>query len=200
MKKYIVIILLIGLGGCATMTKPGAPFYSVGQKGKLDKATKLLEQGKTAAAEKLLTEISNEPGVPGVTDEALLRLGILRLGSRVTTDSIEKSRKELDRLAKDFPASSWTLLSLPLRDFLASANKSKQQGKKLAEQNLSLTKENKECKENSLSMAKELKNIKDANVSLTKENTDLRQRVEKIKSLDLDMEKGSKRFGRPRAR
>jgi hypothetical protein len=49
-------------------------------------------------------------------------------------------------------------------------------------------------------MAKELRNVKEINASLSKENSGLRQRVEKLKSIDLDMEKGNKHLGRPRVR
>jgi hypothetical protein len=200
MKKFILIILLIGMSGCVSLTKPGAPFYGMGQKSKLDKATMLQNQGKTADAVTLLTEITEDPGVSGVTDEALFRLGILRLSSGFEANNLEQGKKDLGRLAKDYPASSWNLLALPLTEFLALSDKALRQGKKLTQQNLSLTKENKELKENNLSMARELKNVKESNVSLSKENAELRQRVEKLKSLDLDMEKGNKHSHRPRVR
>jgi hypothetical protein len=188
------------MNGCATLTKPGAPFYGMGQKDKLATASMLQKQGKTSESKNLLSEICAEPAVPGVTDEALFRLAILRLGSEFEADNIEKCKKELDRLAQDFPSSSWTQLALPLRNFLASSGKALKQGKKLSEQNKSLSKENRELKDNSLSMAKELRNVKEINASLSKENSGLRQRVEKLKSIDLDMEKGNKHLGRPRVR
>ncbi len=179
------------------MTKPGAPFYGLGQKDKLDKALTLQKQGKSGDAVKLLSEIVEEPAVPGVTDEALFRLGVLRIGTGFGADSIDKGKRDLDRLAKEYPASSWALLASPLKDFLTSSDKALQQGKKLSDQNASLAKENRELKENIVSMARELKSTKESHASLTKENADLRERVEKLKYIDLDLEKGSKRFRRP---
>ncbi len=199
-KRLLAVILVTSLSGCAMMTSPGAPFYGMGQKDKLDKAFALQKQGKSEDAIKLLSGIVNEPGVTGVTDEALFRLGVLRIGSGFGSDSVDKGKKDLDRLAKEYPASSWTLLASPLREFLASSDKALRQGKKLSEQNVSLAKENRELKENIISMAREMKSAKESCVSLTKENADLRERVEKLKYIDLDLEKGSKRLRRHNVR
>lgn len=195
MKKiFALIVLAAGLSGCAMMTKPGAPLYGFGQREKLDQAVLLQKQGKTDDAVKLLSGIVAEPGVKGVTDEALFRLGIMRIGAGFDAETIDKGKKYLDRLVKEYPESSWTVLASPLTVFLATSDKGLQQGKKLSEQNASLAKENRDLKENIGSLAKELKSVKESNGSLSKENADLRDRVEKLKYIDIDLEKGSKRL------
>ncbi len=200
MKKIILIILLVGISGCASLTRPGAPFYEMEQRDKLDKATMLQKKEKTAEAVTLLTKITEDPGVSGVTDEALFRLAILRLSSGFDADNLEQSKRFLVKLKKNYPASSWSLPALSLTEFLELSDKALQQGMKLKQQNISLTRENKELKENNLSMARELKNVKETNLNLSKEISELSLRVEKLKYLDLDMEKGNKHLRRPHFR
>ncbi len=201
MKKFaLIIILVIGLNGCATLSKPGAPFYGMGQKKKLSSALTFLQQGKTADAAELLSAICEEPGVPGVTDEALFRLSVLRLGSGMETTAVEQSKNDLVRLEKEYPSSSWVPLASTLREFLASTNNKLGREKKLKELNQSLSRENRELKEtnrelkeHNISLSKEQRVLKDSNLSLLKENAELRQSVEKMKSLDLDLERRPKR-------
>lgn len=188
-------MLVIGVGGCAALTKPGAPLYDMGQKNKLSTALELQGQGKKAEAFELLTAICKEPGVPGVTDEALFRLSVLRLGAAGETNGVAQSKKDLERLAKEYPSSTWAPLASALGDFLASTNNRLQREKKLKDLNLSLSRENRDLKEenrelkqHNFSLSKEQRGLKESNLSLLKENAELRQSVEKMKSLDLDLE------------
>lgn len=181
MTKYILIIILaIAVSGCATLTKPGGVLYRPGQERKLAKAVMLLEQGETSAAGELLTTLSAEPGVARVTDEALFRLSLLRLASGQEKNGMARARQDLERLRKDYPASSWTPLAASLIELLSATDEVRQQERKLKELNLSLTKEQKELKE--------------LNLSLTQENKDLRESIEKLKSLELELGKGSKKL------
>lgn len=201
MKKLaLTIILVIGLSGCATLTKPGGPFYGTGQKNKLSGALTLLQQGKSADAAEVLTAICEEPGVPGVTDEALFRLSVLRLGSVMEANVVEQSKHDLERLEKEYPSSSWVPLASTLREFLASTNNKLLREKKLKDQNLSLSRENRDLKEENRglkehnnSLSKEQRLLKESNLSLLKENAELRQNVEKMKTIDLDLERRPKR-------
>lgn len=165
MIKYILTVLVaLSLISCSTFNQKGGFVYRLGQERKLADAVALLEQGKKAAADKLLTDICSETGVPGVTDEALFRLSILRLESIQDRNSLAEAQKRLERLGKEFPTSSWAPLASSLVDFIESADTVRLEDKKLRESNLSLTKENRE----------------------------LRQSIEKLKSLEIEMGKGPK--------
>ncbi|HET6420945.1 MAG TPA: hypothetical protein VFG19_12345 [Geobacteraceae bacterium] len=191
-KIALIIILAFGLGGCATLSQPGGPFYGVEQKKMLSDAVILLQQGKKARAAELLAAVCKAPPVPGVTDEALFRLGVLRLGPGDESKTITQSRNYLNRLVKEFPDSSWTPPALTLSGFLAGTDnklQQLQQDGKLKEVIISLTKENRELKERNASLLKEQRVLKDSNLSLLKENTELRQNVEKLKYIDLDLER-----------
>ncbi len=197
--QALIIIVLVGISGCASLTKPGAPFYGMAQKNRLDDARTLLQQGKTAEATQMLTEICKEPEIPGVTDEALFRLSILRLASNPKNDVVEQSRNDFQRIIKTFPASSWVPLASILDGFLASTEDKLQEGKDVNDLNLALAKENRELKnrnidlkEQNRALSKTEKSLKEAISSLARENAELRKNVEKLKTLDLDLEKGLK--------
>jgi hypothetical protein len=166
MKKHILIITAaLALSGCATLTRPGGALYPSAQENKLDRAVTLLKQGKTSAAEGLLSAICAGRGVAGVTDEALFRLSLLQLGSGQEKNGVTQALHNLERLKKEYPASSWIPLSAGLADFLASADEVRQQNRKL----------------------------KELNSNLTKENKDLSQSIEKLKTLELELGRGNKR-------
>ena len=166
MIKYILtVIVALSLSSCSTLNQKGGIVYRLGQEKKLANAVALLEQGKTAAAGKLLTAICSETGVPGVTDEALFRLSMLRLASVQDKNSLAETQKRLERLGKEYPTSSWAPLASSLIDFIESADKVRQEDRRLRESNLALTKENRE----------------------------LRQSIEQLKNLEIEMGKGPKR-------
>jgi hypothetical protein len=166
MIKYtLMIFLALAVSGCAAATRPGGVLYSHGQQTKLTTAVRFLEEGKTSDARKLLTGICSEKGVAGVTDEALFRLSLLRLESLQDKNSLTQAQHDLERLIREYPSSSWAPLASSLTEFLASADEGRQQNRKLKELNLSLTKENKE----------------------------LRQSIEQLKTLELELGRGPKR-------
>ena len=161
-RRIPTLVLALALCGCTTLTEPGGVFYKPGQVNKLARAVAYLEEGQTPAAEQLLTAICSEPGVPGVTDEALIRLSLLRLESSQSRNTLSTVQRDLERLAKEFPKSSWAPLASSLTDFIDAADELRQQDRKL----------------------------RDSNLTLSKENKDLRQSIEKLKSLELEMGKG----------
>ena len=174
----LIIILALVLSGCARMTKPDSIFYSYGQQKKLSRAVTLMTEGKSSAAADLLSTICSEKGVAGVTDEALFRLSLLKLGSTHDMKDMPQARYGLERLRKEYPDSVWVPLALPLREFLTSTDEVRSQERKLKELNLSLSKENRDLKE--------------LNLSLSKENRDLRQSIEKLKNLEIELGRRTK--------
>jgi hypothetical protein len=189
-KSFLIIFLALEMSGCATLTKPGGVLYHSSQKVKLSRAVTLLEQGKTMAAAELLAAICADPGVPGVTDEALFRLSLLQLESNQEKNGTIKAQNNLERLQKEYPSSSWTPLASSLSEFLSTTDDVRQQNRKFEELNLSLTKEQRVFKEQKRSLAKENSDLKEQNLSLTKENLELRQGIEKLKALELELAKG----------
>lgn len=164
-KQILIIILAFGTGGCAAMSQPVGILYRSGQERKLARAVTLVEQGKLSAAAELLAAVSAEPGVAGVTDEALFRLSLLRLMAGPEKNGMPRAHHDLERLKKEYPASSWAPLASSLTEFLATTDDLRQQNRKLKELNLSLTKENRE----------------------------LRQSIEQLKNLELELGRGNKR-------
>ncbi len=182
------------------MSKPGGPFYGSGQKNKLADALALIQQGKKADGAEILAAICKEPPVPGVTDEALFRLSVLRLESGANANSIAQSKRDLDRLVREYPGSSWAPPASALSGFLSRIDnklqhlqQDLQQDGKLKEAIISLTKENRELKERNAVLSKEQKVLKESNLSLVKENAELRQNVEKLKYIDIDLERRPRR-------
>lgn len=151
MKTRLSIFVLFGvLTGCS--------HFSLIEPSKLDQAVAMLEIGRTAGAVKLLTEISKEKPVKGVTDEALFRLGLLNLRQGGDNDT---SLAILMRLQKEYPTSSWTRNAAPLLEVVMQYEEVRNQNK----------------------------NLKNANQTLGKENRELLQNIEKLKSLDLELER-----------
>lgn len=161
MKNILILCVIMALGGCVSLSRPGGVLYPSTQSNRLAQAVALLEQGRTDAARELLAALCAEPGVAGITDEALLRLSLLRLGA----GQDRQIRHDLERLKKEYPASSWSPLADLLNEQLLSSEELQQQNRKLKEQNSSSTRENRE----------------------------LRQSIEKLKSLELELGKKIRR-------
>ncbi|RNC69615.1 MAG: tetratricopeptide repeat protein [Desulfuromonadales bacterium] len=174
MKFHVPAILLIlaSLAGCASLQKSVENVRQrTAQEEKLLQAVKLLGKGDTERASPLLESIVTAPGVTGVTDEALFRLALLSLPNDAERGDPTRSLKLLERLQKEYPSASWSSQASAVTDFLASAH-----------QRLQATSE----------LRRQLKSLKDQNLSLTRENKELRLNFEKLKSLDVELERKSK--------
>jgi len=102
----------------------------------------------------------------GITDEALFRLALIYLSDGA--EGAIKSGQLLDRLANEFPVSLWTHQAEPLTIFLKSVARLRSQ-------------------------QKELKTLRERNYSLTRDNREMRQNIERFKSLDLELEQRIRR-------
>ena len=141
----------------------------------------IIKQRGKAAADSLLTEITAAERIPGITDEALFRLSLIHLRPGVEKDGIAQTQKRLEQLLKEYPGSGWARMAWPLSEFLTSVDDLLRQNRNLRILNLSLNREN-----------KEQQHLKSLNLSLTKENKELRQSIERLKHLDLELEQKTK--------
>ena len=165
------ILLAVLVTGCASSSKLAGTPNGQAQERTLTAAVQLLEKGDTGEAAKMLAAICAEPGVPGVTDEALFRLALLRLGSETETERPDSARQTMERLQTEYPASPWSKQAAPLLDLLTSES--------------DLVRANRNLKSLNLSLDQEIER-------LTREGNALRERLEKLKHLDLELEDKSR--------
>jgi hypothetical protein len=161
-----IIIALTDLSGCATTKK--TDLYEQEQRRKLILARVLLEDNRISAAKKILAAISDEKGVSGVTDEALFRLALLNLEPGEQKIFTNKAGRNLEKLLKAYPSSPWKPHAATLKGIIDAYD-------------LSL--------EEKAELEKTIRNLKNSNLSLGKEIRELRQDLEKLKKLDLELER-----------
>ena len=179
---FLFIMLLALSGGCGTLSvrKPPPATSSVPAKSivsttnsvsaaERDFATALhyLRNGNEAVSRDLFKRVVDEPSMSGVTDEAIFRLALLNL--RDENGKGEKRAAELfERLFSDFPGSIWSRQAAPLALYV---------------------------KETSALRAhtRALKVLRNQNLSLSRDNKELRQSIERIKNLDLELEQKIRR-------
>ena len=168
MRKLLpVIAFALGLNACATPhTGDGGMLYRYAQEKKLAAAIELQKEGDLSSAVKSLAALSAEPGLPGVTDEALFRLSLLYLKNGLENDKgpPQLAQQSIERLRKEYPSSSWTGMAAPLAELLA------------------ITAE----------LRRQTRTLKNQNQSLSRETQELRQNIEKLKRLDLELEQRTK--------
>lgn len=165
MKRIILLtIMILSLNGCSTLNEMQSSLLSsyAAQK-KLSSALQAMDQGKSAAAISILEEIITEPGVNGVTDEALFNLSLLKL-SYEDDDGTLPSVRYLERLRRDYRDSNRARQAKPLLEFLKEFAAVKRQSR----------------------------NLKILNMSLTKDNKDMHQSIERLKNLDMQLERRTK--------
>ena len=172
MKRLFWLVLMsVSLTGCS-----GLQWFRDGMghrfstEHKLSTAVGHLENGNLAAAKGELESIAGAPGVDGVTDEALFRLSLLSLQEKEPPTT---SLQLLERLKKEYPRSPWTRQSRQLRDYLTWSDELRKQNRNLRLLNMSLSKDNKDLQ------------------GVSKENRELHQSIERLKNLDIELERKS---------
>jgi hypothetical protein len=173
MKKSSIIIIIIalsGLCGCATIQKTDP--YEQEQRRKLILARMLLEDNRISAAKKILTAITDEKVVSGVTDEALFHLALLNLTPGEQRIITKKAGRNLEKLLATYPTSAWKSHAATLKGVIDAYD-------------LSL--------EEKTELEKTIRSLKNSNLSLGKETRELREDIEKMKKLDLELERKKKR-------
>ncbi|GAM11597.1 hypothetical protein OR1_03913 [Geobacter sp. OR-1] len=182
-RKLVCIVALLILGGCAFIKdKIGYPNDE-----RLAEAVSFLEKGNETSAAKLLEEITNSKySVAGITDEALFRLSLLQLRKHSDAGAMHNVQKQLTKLQTEFPESQWSRMSWPLTEYLTQTESVRSDLRSLKQKYNSVVKENKE-----LTLSNQ--QLQGANQTLTKENKEINQRIEKLKSLDIELEKKNRR-------
>jgi outer membrane protein assembly factor BamD (BamD/ComL family) len=164
-KMLILMLLWVLLPGCAAVgTVVTSPAE---QERNLAVALDSLRSGNNQQARDLLEKVCEAQPWSGVTDEALFRLALFYLGDD-GAKAVARSQQLLDRLKNEFPQSSWTHQSAPLSAYLAGV-------KALRDRQ------------------RELKTLQELNLSLSRDNRELRQSLERLKQLDMELEQKIKR-------
>lgn len=169
------MVALISLGGCSWIPI-GNLFESKSREGNrvlptVEKnfatALQQLRVGNETAARELLQLVVDAPRLAGVTDEALFRLSILELRSE--SDGGETRAKTLlSQLFRHYPDSIWTRQAAPLAQYVRDT--------------VALR-----------ASKREIRSLKNQNLSLSRDNKDLRQSIERLKNLDMELEQKIRR-------
>lgn len=162
--NLLILVLLLATSGCTTLKELQTNTLNrLDASNKLSAARDEVAQGNAPAAITLLEGLVASPGVDGITDEALFRLSLLKLHTEEKDGSLP-SLRYLERLRHEYRNSGWMQQSRPLLDFLSGIAEIKKQNRSL----------------------------KALNSSLTKDNKELHQNIEKLKNLDLQLERKSR--------
>jgi outer membrane protein assembly factor BamD (BamD/ComL family) len=162
-----LLFLSVMISGCASFEKATPLFITSTEERNLAAGLKELRAGNEQPAHNLLEKVVEGVPAAGVTDEALFRLALLSLKEEGAKSTL-RSQALLERLADKYPDSIWTRQSTQLLAHLVEVKALKNR-------------------------QRELKMLKDQNVSLSRDNKEMRQSLEQLKQLDLELEKRIKR-------
>jgi hypothetical protein len=150
-----------------TITERGRPATVPGQERSFAGALEFLRAGNEQGARELLERVVEAPSITGITDEAYFRLALLHLRDEGVKGAA-RAKNLLERLAYEYPKSIWTRQAAPLAHYLEEV-------KDLRDRQ------------------REIKTLRDLNLSLSRGNRDLRQTIERLKNLDLELDQSIKR-------
>jgi len=170
----LLLVLLACMSGCGTMetrlvsifgSTSGPALKAREREHDFASALGYLRKGDDEQARTALERVVVAPPHAGVTDEALFRLAVLSLGNEGTKGAT-RAKALLDRLKSEFPDSIWTYQAGPLVTYLAN-------GKHVRD--------------------REIRSLRELNLSLSRDNKELRQSIERLKSLDMELEQKIRR-------
>jgi hypothetical protein len=130
-------------------------------------ALEFLRAGREQESRDLLELVVAGSPRSGVTDEALFRLSLLYLRDDVGKGTA-RTQELLERLINEFPRSIWARQGAPLAAYLTGVRTLRDR-------------------------QREVNTLKELNLSLSRDNREMRQSIERLKSLDLELEKKIKR-------
>jgi hypothetical protein len=159
-----LLIMMLVNAGCAGF-EGRMPHFMVfsEQERTLNEAVDQLRIGKEQQARELLEKVVIGIPMAGITDEALFRLSLLSM-KEDGGKGIQRAQTLLERLAGTYPESIWTRQSAPLLSHLAEFRVLRNR-------------------------LRELRTQKELNLSLSHDNREMRQSLERLKQLDLELEK-----------
>lgn len=147
--------------------KTGATSIAHEQERRFAGALVFLRAGNEPEARDLLEQVIAGPPRRGVTDEALFRLSLLYLRDDVDKGT-ERSQELLERLSLEYPTSIWAHQGAPLAAYLIGVRTLRDK-------------------------RREIRTLKELNLSLSRDNREMRQSIERLKILDLELDKKIKR-------
>lgn len=169
--KFFSLLLMMAMlsGGCGMFAKRNQPVQRVvpGAERSFAAALQYLRTGNEADAREQLESIVDESPIAGITDEALFRLALLSLRDEGGRGEA-RAKRLLERLMTDYSDSIWSRQAAPLSGYLQETSGLR-------------------------ARARELKNLRNQNLSLSRDNKELRQSLERIKNLDLELEQKIRR-------
>lgn len=162
----VLLLLCMMIAGCATLDRGTPHFVISSEERNLEAGLKELRAGNELTAHILLEKVVDGAARAGVTDEALFRLALLSLKDDAGKGL--RAQALLERLSESYPDSIWARQSGQLLSLLADVKVLKNR-------------------------QRELKALKEQNLSLSRDNKEMRQSLEQLKQLDLELEKRIKR-------
>ncbi|MDD2309044.1 MAG: tetratricopeptide repeat protein [Desulfuromonadaceae bacterium] len=165
-----VLLFALIISGCGSLMKMASSLPRMDtsiEERNFAGALKYLRSGNESGARDLLERVVDAPPLTGVTDEALFRLSLLSLRNEGGRGD-SHARELLDRLLSEFPGSIWAKQGAPLAAYLQEAF-ALRSGKR------------------------QIKNLRNQNLSLSRDNKELRQSMERLKQLDLELEQKIRR-------
>lgn len=163
----LISMLLLNLSGCGCMFgKRSAPEVSE-KRLNLANAVNMIKSGLEREARYYLELVINDSLEEGVTDEALFRLAILELNDGEPGGG-KSSIALLEKLKSNYPASVWAKQAAPLQSYLLTVK-------------------------NIRNREREVNALRDKNLSLSRDVRELRQTIERLKVLDLELEQKIRR-------
>jgi TolA-binding protein len=190
---FLQVFVVLLLAGCASWQQEGGVLYSFAQSRSLAKGITLLEKGDTAGAIRLFEAIGSAEGVEGVTDEALFRLALLSLKPQHDRDGNAFAEQALNRLVKEYPGSQWSVTGKVLAGVLSSCSDQQTEFRnsraELQSEITELRENQEELKGKNEDLRRQNRNCRSLNLSLTRGNRELLQNIEKLKILDIELER-----------
>lgn len=172
----MAVAVLSCTGGCATVggtlggvfgSKPGRAAQPPDRERDFATALQYLRKGNEQQARAALERVVEAPPLGGVTDEALFRLALLHLDDDGGRDT-SRTRSLLERLRSEYPKSLWARQAAPLSTYLATAGMLRDK-------------------------EREIRTLRQLNLSLSRDNKELRQSIDRLKSLDMELEQKIRR-------
>lgn len=163
----VLLLLCLLTSACARFERVTPQFIKSAEERNLEAGRTQLRAGNVQSARNLLEKVVEGVPVVGVTDEALFRLALLSL-KEDGGKGLLRAEVLLERLAEKYPESIWTRQSAPLLAHLAEVKALRNR-------------------------QRELKSLKEHNLSLSRDNKEMRQSLEQLKQLDLELEQRIKR-------